>query len=461
MSIRTLHIGRTGLKAASYGVDVTGQNVTNASTEGYVRRRLVQQTRVPHRNEHGVFTGQGVVASAIHRDIDRFATERCFESLGEQSMATTAHESLSVVEANFREGDTAAIADRLDRFFDAATELTSDPSDHGLRLAMRDAGKDLADAVNRGGEALMESIRRAEDRINDEITGINKILNDIKVLHQRISDSDSVTGPADLMDSRDALAEDLAEKIGVDVDYQSNGQLTLMVGGHAIVQEVHIRELSTAGTPGSLSVKMEAGEGTISVDSFLKGEIGGLIKARDQMDATLSALDTFAEEFVDEINAQHSGGFDAYGVPGLDFFAIPTGATNPSLDMALDSALAADAQMIAAAGSPGAEAGDGTNLEAMLEVEDSKLFTGGTQNAREFISSIYSDLGNSIVGFEVDAATHGAIVDDLVSLKDANSKVDLDEEAVSLIQYQAAYQAAARVVTAADELLNELMATVR
>ena len=129
--------------------------------------------------------------------------------------------------------------------------------------------------------------------------------------------------------------------------------------------------------------------------------------------------------------------------------------------MALDSALAADAQMIAAAGSPGAEVGDGANLETILEVEDSKLFTGGTQNSREFISSIYSDLGNAIVGFEVDATTHGAIVQDLVSLKDANSKVDLDEEAVSLIQYQAAYQAAARVVTAADELLNELMATVR
>ena len=67
---------------------------------------------------------------------------------------------------------------------------------------------------------------------------------------------------------------------------------------------------------------MEAGEGTISVDAFLKGELGGLIKARDQMSATLSSLDTFAEEFMDEINAQHSGGFDAYRVPGLDFFAM-------------------------------------------------------------------------------------------------------------------------------------------
>jgi flagellar hook-associated protein 1 FlgK len=129
--------------------------------------------------------------------------------------------------------------------------------------------------------------------------------------------------------------------------------------------------------------------------------------------------------------------------------------------MSLDSALATDAQMIAAAGAPSAEVGDGDNLQAVIDVENTKLFSSGDQNSREFVASIYSDLGNAIVGFEVDAATHGAIITDLVSLKDANSKVDLDEEAVSLIQYQAAYQAAARVVTAADELLNELMATVR
>ena len=193
-------------------MDVTGQNVTNASTEGYVEHRLVQQTRVPHRNEHGVFTGQGVTASAIHRDIDRFATV-CASSHWVRSRWPRRPTGPSRWSRRISGKDTAAIADRLDRFFDAATELTSEPSDHGLRLAMQDAGQDLAEAVNRGGKALIDSIRRAEDRINDEITGINKILSDIQVLHQRISDSDSVTGPADLMDARDGLAEERPRRL--------------------------------------------------------------------------------------------------------------------------------------------------------------------------------------------------------------------------------------------------------
>ena len=235
------------------------------------------------------------------------------------------------------------------------------------------------------------------------------------------------------------------------------------MGGHALVQDVNVRQLETAVDPvaGTLSVKVTAGEGSIKVDSFIRGEIGGLVAARDQAKSTLDSLDEFAEEFVDEINAQHSSGFDAYGSPGLDFFTLPTGFTNASTAMSLDAVLATDINMIAAAGSPGSEVGDGGNLANIIDVENTDLFKGGTMNSREFVASIYSDLGNAIVGFEVDATTHGAIMSDLNSLKEATSKVDLDEEAVSLMQYQAAYQAAARVVTAADDLLNELMRTVR
>ena len=130
-SINTLHIGRTGLKTASYGVEVAGQNVTNASTEGYVRRRLVSQTRVPHRTADGVYKGQGVTVAAVARDIDRFATERAFEAMGDESMASTASQSLKIAEANFREGDTSSISDRLDKLLNGSR---SDPAQMRLEF---------------------------------------------------------------------------------------------------------------------------------------------------------------------------------------------------------------------------------------------------------------------------------------------------------------------------------------
>ena len=42
--------------------------------------------------------------------------------------------------------------------------------------------------------------------------------------------------------------------------------------------------------------------------------------------------------------------------------------------------------------------------------------------------------------------------------RDAVSKVDTDEEAIRLIEYQTAYRAAARVLSAGDQMLQTLMA---
>ena len=104
-----------------------------------------------------------------------------------------------------------------------------------------------------------------------------------------------------------------------------------------------------------------------------------------------------------------------------------------------------------------AEVGDGGNLIELIGIESSKLFDGGTKSSRDFIAGIYSDLGTEVKAFAIDAETQGIALSDLTSLKDAVSTVDLDEEAVNLIKYQASYEAAARVVSISDQLLDTLM----
>ena len=451
----TLNIARTGIKAAAYGIEVTGQNVTNASTEGYVRRRVDQKPRAPTRTATGVFLGQGVRVESIQRSIDRNVTSRTLEATGQEAQSRTAYQSLQVLEASFREGDLAGLADRFDAFFDSLQELTLEPSDHGLRQAVVASGEDLATAVSRTAQATDETIRQIESRIESEIDGINNILEKIEFLNRQISNSDAVTGPADLLDQRDALSTNIAEKLGVTVEYKDNGQVNLWVGGHAIVQDVNVRELSVSGTAGSIDVKMSVDDGEVTVTSSLGGELGGLVKARNMADTTSSALDTFAQDFVDTFNGQHALGFDRTSASGGDFFTYSAGGAASSLKV--DSSLAADPDLIAAAASPSAEVGDGANLSELIAIESSKLFDGGTKTSRDFIAGIYSDLGSEVRGFGVDADTQRIAVSDLTSLKDAVSAVDLDEEAVNLIKYQASYEAAARVVSISDQLLDVLM----
>ncbi|NDB73967.1 MAG: flagellar hook-associated protein FlgK, partial [Proteobacteria bacterium] len=50
-----------------------------------------------------------------------------------------------------------------------------------------------------------------------------------------------------------------------------------------------------------------------------------------------------------------------------------------------------------------------------------------------------------------------ALVDHLTTRRESNSGVNLDEEAAQLIRFQRAYQAAARGITALDDLLTTVI----
>ena len=51
-------------------------------------------------------------------------------------------------------------------------------------------------------------------------------------------------------------------------------------------------------------------------------------------------------------------------------------------------------------------------------------------------------------------------MDDMFELRNSISGVDLDQEAMKLMEYQASYEAAARVLTVSNQLLGELMNVV-
>jgi flagellar hook-associated protein 1 FlgK len=200
---------------------------------------------------------------------------------------------------------------------------------------------------------------------------------------------------------------------------------------------------------------MSVDSGTVTITGSLGGELGGLINARTVAQSTSDKLDTFAQDFADTFNGQHGLGYDRTGAIGGDFFTY--GSLAPAASLEVDTSLAADTDLIAAAASPTAEIGDGENLSALIDIEGDKLFDGATKTSRTYIASIYSDLGTEVRGFQMDAETQQTHLSDLSSLKDAVSAVDLDEEAVNLIKYQASYEAAARVVSIADDLLDILM----
>ena len=182
------------------------------------------------------------------------------------------------------------------------------------------------------------------------------------------------------------------------------------------------------------------------------GELGGslavLAPAADGgMLAQLAATyDRVATALAESLNAQHRAGVTASGQPGGDFFTLPaTGSAALGLQVAVTSA--ADLALAA----PGAGSKDATNADLISQIGQRATSPDAlwTDQVTRFGVSTAADVQRAKAS---DAAAVGA-----VGAQQSVAAVDGDEETISLLTYQTAYQAAARVLTAVDEALDVLI----
>ena len=93
----TVSVARKGIGAASAGIDVTSQNVSNAGTVGYSRRKLTQTTADPIQRR-GLWIGTGPRLTGISRATDRLLGARLVATTGAASRSTAMHGALSAAE---------------------------------------------------------------------------------------------------------------------------------------------------------------------------------------------------------------------------------------------------------------------------------------------------------------------------------------------------------------------------
>jgi flagellar hook-associated protein 1 FlgK len=450
-----LSTAQRGLAAASAGISVTSQNVTGAGTDGYSRKRLEQSVAAPVEVA-GLWIGQGVDLDGIRRASDRFLGMKLVGGAGEDALATSLESSLKVVEAYFDESSSTGLVEAWDGVFDALSAATANPGDDALRSGVVSALGTLARKVSGTAASLEGAIADFEAQVEEGLDGVNETLAEIASLNATIGDGGFTDG-SDLLDRRDQLVRELAEQVGATVHYAADGQATVFIGGHAAVSGSEARELSVGeDADGNMAIWLSADSGRVPVTGDIGGAVGGVVAARSSTASYLEDLDTFAATVAEAFNTRSAAGWDADGNTGGDVFTVTTASTGIAASFAVDEDLSADAALLAFAGASSADAGDTTNLEALLALEDDDtLFEAGT--GREHLSALTSRVGSDVAEATARAESAAAVLADLQTARDAVSGVDSDEEAMQLIEYQAAYRAAAQVITATDQLLRELM----
>jgi flagellar hook-associated protein 1 len=182
------------------------------------------------------------------------------------------------------------------------------------------------------------------------------------------------------------------------------------------------------------------------------GQLHGLIQARDtSIPSYQSQLNNFAASLSNAVNSVHAAGYDINGNAGGNFFTPPpagTAGAAANMQVAIT-----DSSQIAA--SSDGSVGSNGNASALAAIRNQALVNG--QTATQTISSIVFQVGNDVSQVSSRQDAQNLALQQLQSLRSAVSGVSLDEEAANLVKYQNAFQAAARVISTIDLLMQTVI----
>lgn len=104
---------------------------------------------------------------------------------------------------------------------------------------------------------------------------------------------------------------------------------------------------------------------------------------------------------------------------------------------------------------------DNRNAELLAGLGTANTLNGGSQNFSEGYAGLVEDIGVKTRQSQLDVDAGKTLLEQSNNQRESVSGVNLDEEAGRLIQYQAAYNASAQVMTVAQDLFNTLLQSFR
>lgn len=434
-------------------LEITEHNIANASTKGYRRQSAILTTETPNSingADHGIGAGQRGNGVTIDR-IDRFNLaffDGRYRAVSAEAQSWEAQSGiLSHLESILAENSDDGLLPKLDQFWAGWQALSNEPTSTSLRAIVLDDASALATAFNRRATQITQMRSDQNLAVAGKVEEINSLASQIAQLNGNISRVISVgEQPNDLMDKRDLALDRLAELTGAVSSEQKNGEMLVSVGGHVLVMGQDTFKLEVRTNPTDTSV----------VDAYWNdgqkltppsGELKGTLDVRDRVLVDqLTGLNTMSAGLIAQVNTIHSGGYGLNNATGLNFFN-GTDASSITVNSTLD------ANSIATS-SAANQAGNNNIALQITALKTVKGMKAGTATLNDFYNTQITELAVTTKRASDNSYQHGLIVNALGNQRESVVGVSLDEEAANMAKAQKAYQAAARVLTAYDDLLD-------
>ncbi|SHN41978.1 flagellar hook-associated protein FlgK [Cryptosporangium aurantiacum] len=445
----------SSLRAQRQGLDVAGQNIANVNTEGYSRQRTEMTAVEGVSNVPTIWAkqdpvGTGVNVGDITRIRDELLEARVRTEHSHNAFLSGQHDVFENIQTVFKEPSDTGLQARMSSFWSDWQDLSNNPGDDAVRTKVIQQGGAVAGAINDANTQLNTIWKSARTAATSQIADINTATAEIASLNKGIMQAKVGGLPAnELADRRDALVLKLADLAGATATLRESGAVDVSLFGSTLVSGTASRDLAPPGGANTLAERLAGNKvGVTFADNgqpavVTRGELGSSLESMNTVvPKYATALNEVATALISNVNTIHTAGFDKTGAEGGPFFS---GTDAGTVSMAItepDEVAASTAANLRL---------DGGNADALGDLATSG--TGPDVTYRQLVA----DLGVAAKSATLKAETQSTITADLDSSHESTSGVSLDEEMSNLLQYQRAYEAAAKLMNTIDSTLNTLI----
>ena len=449
-----VEISKSGIKLAQKGLSTTAQNITNAQSAGYTRKRLVS---VPEQFSSGSgFSGLGVKAA----DFDYLRDMRT------ESMIQSKHHQKSYLEQKslvFSRLETSFVSDtggdldaRMQNFLQSFASLAGSPSSQTKKAEVVREAQQLIGSIQQLDGAISQQKEMVQEQALEAVGQVNRLMHDIHSLNEPIKQAMQRNQTAfDLMDQQLLKIKELSSYLEVDVTRQENGQVSMHMGGIELMGEFGVNALRTHSNPdgSGLELRFQRSGQLLSVQ---QGKLGALLELNngDLFDLQ-EDLDAFVSNIVARVNHEHEQGISTSDTQSRSFFAVD-GLSAKSI--ALNSEIVSNPELIAVT-DPLVNSLNGAIAQNIANITEAKLMDG--KGPIEFSIDFISRPGSEVARVNDELALRTTELELLDAQQQQISGVNIDEELSNMIQYQQAYQGAAKILESAQIMYQTLLSIMQ
>lgn len=468
----TMGTAAGALDVLQQALSVVQNNVSNASTPGYASQQLNIEA-APFDVASGA--AGGLVANGLDSSRDAYADTAVQQQLQTLGLYTAQNQSTSAIQSFFDSSGSTGVSADLNNLLTAFSSWSASPSDTAAGQQVISSASALASSVQGLSQSLNGTAVQLNQQIGSTVEQINSLGAQIQQYNTATLQSDNQPDPGAAAQLENNL-ENLSQLVNLTTVAQSNGTVTVLVGGGTpLVIGNQLNSLSASdflsSTPSPANPEapptahiLDSGGNDITAN-ITSGQLGGLLDSRNGVLASIigdgqqpGSLNVFASTLADTVNGILESGTvstQAGAAAGTALFTFNNGdATLAAGSLAVNSAITP--AQLAPVDSSGNANGNANTLAGLGNSDTSQGLVDG-ENLVAYFAGIASGAGQANQTAQSNQQLQQQVVSQATSTRDQISGVSLDGQAAEVLQLQRGYQAVSQVLSIINDMADSIL----